>query len=230
MFNQNLRYILPTFILVIFSVAGVFAQTGKSGDENPDTVPPKKEGVMRVGVLLPKVSLNNVSKKIDPAVAVQNTFAALLNSESIELIPLDASLKALAYKEARDKECDYVLKINLSQKSKKKGNGFFNRILDKSADSAISESTSRIPTGNNVGGSVGREAAVGAGQEVSKVEFKIKKKDEFVLVYELADSKSETVKENSLKAKAEKDDDDVLMPLIEEAANEIAEYLISQNL
>lgn len=227
MFNQNLRHILAVFIFVILFAGGVFAQTAKSGNEDQNVVPPKKEGVKRVGVLLPKVNLNNVSKKIDPAVAVQNTFAALLNSDSIELIPLDASLKALAYKEAQDKECDYVLKINLSQKSKKKGNGFFNRILDKSADSAISESTSRIPTGNNVGGNVGREAAVGAGQEVSKVEFKIKKKDEFVLVYELANPKSKLVRENTLKAKAEKDDDDVLMPLIEEAANEIAEFLIS---
>lgn len=230
MFNKNLRHNITALIFGIFLTVGVSAQTDKSGNGNQDTISPKKEGVTRVGVLLPKVSLNNVSKKVDPAVAVQNTFSALLNSDSIELIPLDASLKALAYKEARDKDCDYVLKINLSQKSKKKGNGFFNRILDKSADSAISESTSRIPTGNNVGGSVGREAAVGAGQEVSKVEFKIKKKDEFVLVYELADPKSKTVRENTLKAKAEKDDDDVLMPLIEEAANEIAEYLISQNL
>lgn len=219
--NTNAITTLVVSLLLIVSLNG---QTNENKKE--DTLPPKKEGVKRIGVLLPKVSLNNVSKKVDPAIAVRNTFATLLNSKSIELVPLDARLNALAFREALDKECDLVLKISLTQKQNKKGGGFLNRILDKTADSAIRESTSKIPAGNNVGGSVGREAAVGAGQEVTEVEFTIKKKDQFILDYELSTTKAKSVIKNSLKATAKKNNDDVLMPLIEKAANEIANFLL----
>jgi hypothetical protein len=221
-FQKILRYVFA----IIFVTAVLVLNLNAQNEDLETPLPPKKAGVKRVGVLLPKVNLNDVSEKVDPAVAIQNTFAALLNSESIELIPLDARLNALALKEALDKECDYILKIDLTQKQKKKGGGFFNRILDKTADSTVSDVTSKVPTSNKIGGDVGRETAVDVGQEINQVEFTISKKDEFILDYELSTPKAKAITKNSLKAKAEKDDDDVLMPLIEKAANEIAEFLL----
>lgn len=226
---KNLRRVFTTMCLTIFLFSGLNAQSIDNANKVQNELSPKKEGVKRIGVLLPKVSLNNVSEDIDPAAAVRDTFIALLGSESFELIPLDARLNALAYREALEKECDFVLKISLKQIQKKKGGGFFNRILDNSADSAITETTTRIPTGGSAPGRVGRETVIGAGQEATKIEFTIGKKDKFVLDYELSKPDAKTLAENSLKTEAEKDNDDVLMPLIEKAANEIAEQLISRS-
>lgn len=216
--------VLATCVLALMVTAaetGIFAQSG----QDPKSLAPKKAGVKRVGVLLPSVTLKNAGDRVDPADAVRDTFGALLNSSSIELIPLEARLTTLAYKEATDKDCDYVLKISLTQSENKKG-GFIDRLLDRSADAAISETTSKIPRSGNVAGSVGREAVVGAGQQVNQIEFAIKKGDQIVLEYRLSTPKVQSVKESSIKVKAQKDNDDVLLPLIEKAAEEIAGFLI----
>ena len=221
--NSNLRLLATASFIIGFAALGLVAQEAK--DSKEDEIGPKKAGVKRVGVLLPNVTLKNAGDRVDPADAVRDTFEALLRSDTIELVPLQARLSALAFREAIDKDCDFVLKITLTQSDNKKG-GFFDRIIDRSADSAISETTSKIPRTGNVAGNVGREAVVGAGQQVSEVEFTIKKGDQLSLEYVLSTPKVKSVKENNLKAKAEKDSDDVLLPLIERAANEIAEFLL----
>lgn len=224
---QQSQNAFSTLVLILLFVLSLGAQTNEN--KKGDTLPPKKEGVKRIGVLLPKVSLNNVSKKVDPAIAVRNTFAALLDSDDIKIIPLKARLSALAFKEAQDKKCDYILKISLIQKKKKKG-GFFNRIIDKTTDSVISDSTSKVPTGGTVGGSAGKEAIVEAGNSIAEVEIEIEKKDQFILDYEITTRATKSVKKNSIKVKAKKDNDKVLMPLIEKAANEIASFVLQGTL
>ncbi len=208
----------------LFCLGAVAQSTADKAGEKVPELQPKKPGVKRVGVLLPTVTLKNAGDKVDPADAVRDTFGALLNSTRIEIVPLEARLTTLAYKEATDKDCDYVLKITLTQSENKKG-GFFDRLIDRSADAAISETTSKIPRSGSVAGSVGREAVVGAGQQVNQIEFAIKKGDQIVLEYRLSTPKVKSVKENSLKVKAQKDNDDFLLPLIESVANEIAEFL-----
>lgn len=220
---KHLRLIATALFVIAFATFGIVGQDAK--DPNQNGLGPKKAGVKRVGVLLPNVTLKNAGDRVDPADAVRNTFEALLSSSSIELVPLDARLSALAYREAIEKQCDYVLKITLTQSENKKG-GFLDRMVDRAADSAIYETTSKIPRTGNVAGNVGRETVVGAGQQVSEVEFTIKKGDQLALEYVLSTPKVKSVKENNLKAKAEKDNDDVLLPLIERAANEIAEFLL----
>ena len=80
---------LAMYLLVLLVVINAQAQS----KETNDLIPTKKVGVTRVGVLLPNVSLKNTSKKVDPAIAIRQTFMSLLNSKTIELIPLNARLK-----------------------------------------------------------------------------------------------------------------------------------------
>lgn len=186
---------------------------------------PKPAGVKRVGVLLPSVSLVDAGDKVDPAEAVRSSLVSLLRSNSFEFLPLEARLNALALKEAADNDCDYVLKVTLTQKPEKKG-GLISKVIDRAADSAITQSTSRIPVGRNVPASVGRESVVGIGQEATQIEFTIRSKDEFTLEFKISTPKGQAAAGNTLKAKASKDNDEVLIPLIERAANEIAEFLL----
>ena len=79
--------------------------------------------------------------------------------------------------------------------------------MDKSADSAITEATAKIPTGNSIGGSAGKEAVVGVGEEATQIEFTIKKKDEFTLKYNLSRSKAKVIVTKTIKIKAKKNDE-----------------------
>lgn len=182
----------------------------------------KKPGAKRIGVLMPVVELELKSEKVDPADAVADAFIALLASDSVEFVRLDGRSSLTAYKEARDKQCDFVLKISLVQKKAKQGGSVFDRLIDRSSDSAVSEATRKIPAGRNVPGTVGREASVGASQEVTKLEITIKMRDTFVLSYTLLTPKPATISEKSFSANAKKDNDEVMLPLIEKAAEHIA--------
>ncbi len=216
-----------SFYLLIAVFLAVSAGTGTAqpGSEKTAALKVKPAGVKRIGVLLPTVSLVNAGDRVDPAEAVRSSLVSLLRSSSFEFLPLEARLNALALKEAADNDCDYVLKVTLTQKPEKEG-GLLSKVIDRAADSAITQTTSRIPMGKNVPASVGRESVVGIGQEATQIEFTIRSKDEFILEFKMSTPKGQAAAGNTLKAKATKDNDDVLIPLIEKAADEIASFLL----
>lgn len=185
----------------------------------------KKSGTKRIGLIMPNVELELKSEKVDPAEAVADAFISLLGSETLEFVRLEGRSSLTAYKEARDKQCDFVLKISLAQKKAKQGGNVFDRLIDRSSDSAVSEATRKIPVGRGVPGTVGREASIGASQEVTKLEITIRNKDTFALSYALLTPKPTLVSEKSFSANAKKDNDEVLLPLIEKAAAYIAASL-----
>lgn len=104
----------------------------------------------------------------------------------------------------------------------------FGRILEGATDRAITSTASNIPYGGSVGEQVARDAAVRATYEVAALNIQINKKDEFTLEYSLVGADSAAVLQKTSKRKADTDGEDVITPMIEAAANEVATAILKQ--
>lgn len=160
--------------------------------------PPKKSGVIRIGLILPKVQLT-AGDAAQAAETLRKSFAGYLTGPTIEVIPLSARLLYDALNEARQMQCDYVLSASMSVK--KGGGSMFGRAIGNIA----AATTGQIPGSDS--GATGNS---------------IKAKDEVSLEYKLDRLEtSKTVLSNTAKAKAKSDGEDILTPLVETSAQAI---------
>ena len=174
---------------------------------------PKKEGAIRIGVVMSKAQMSDGVPATQSAEAVRNTFIGYLNGPSIEVVALNARLPEQAIEEARQSQCDYILYSGLTQK--KGGGGMFGKVIGNVAGAAGSV----IPYGGGAGEVAARTAATTAIYTTAAIATSIKAKDELTLEYKLqttADQK--TVVSNTSKAKAKSDGEDVITPMIQTAA------------
>lgn len=171
----------------------------------------KKPGVIRLGMTTTKAGA--VGENVDAAelaAAVQNTLAAYIKAPDLELVALEADSPAAIDREAKQKECDFVV---YSVVSHKKGGGGFGKMFGKALGNMIP-----------VGGSTG---AVIAGQVASTVimaasmSATTKAKDEITLEYKLQAPGGALAAGTILKAKAKQNGEDIITPLIEQAAQAI---------
>ncbi len=199
---------------------------GSAGDTDSDS----GTKIIRIGVLMPKVQLTEAKGEVEPEVALRNTYAALLNSDQFEIIALDSRLTSLALDEAKKKSCDYILNVDLAQEAKKSGSGLFGKVLRDTGNRATSETASKVPwgggTGERIAGTTARSAILNTGYTMSNMSVEIKKNDKFTLDYNLtATATGDVFHTNKLEAKAKKNNDPVLMELIEESANDLVTVL-----
>ena len=173
---------------------------------------PKREGVSRIGVVMPRAQMTS-GDSAQAAAALRNTFASYLNSPNIELVALNARLPSQALEEAKQSGCDYVLYSTLTQK--KGGGGMFGKALGNIASSAIGH----LPGGSNAGEAAARSVAVTSVYTAADVSRTVKSKDELTLEYKLesTDAARPGVA-SSAKAKAKSDGEDIFTPLVEKAA------------
>ena len=218
--------------VLVFTFLFSLAVTGLSQTAGGEVVTGNRGSkVIRVGVVMPKVDIKATEGEVAPGEALRATYAALLNSEVIELIALDSKLATLALTEAAKHECDYILNLSLNQIVKKSGGGLFGRVLRDAGNQATYEASSKVPYGGNAGTRVARRTArstiINTGYTMSNMSVKVKKNDKFVLNYGLMTAKGKTVSDKEYKAKAKKKNDDkILMGLIESSANDIAKFII----
>jgi hypothetical protein len=211
----------------VLAVSGIgFAQTaGGTDGGDPGTK------VIRVGVLMPDVDIQAAEGEVSPGEALRSTYAALMNSESIELIALESKLTSLAIDEAVKNECDYILNLSLKQIVKKSGGGLFGRVLRDAGNQATYEASSKVPYGGNTGTRIARTTVrstiINTGYTMSNMSVAIKKNDKFTLNYGLVTVEGRTASTKEYEAKAKSSNDDTLiMGLIETSANDIAKYII----
>lgn len=177
---------------------------------------PKREGVIRIGLVLPKVQMS-AGDTAQAAEAVRSNFASYLKTPSVEVIPLSARLASAAAEEARQSECDYVLHVSMSVK-KGGGGSMFGRAIGNIAGSAAGH----IPGGGSASTAAARSAAIGGVYTTATIVSSIKAKDEVTLEYKLEPANAANKRlANTAKAKASRDGEDVLTGLIEKAAAEV---------
>jgi hypothetical protein len=186
----------------------------KAASNSSAIIGAKKSGVVRLGVVPVKTESVGEGMNADElSAAVKNSLAEYLKGTNVELVQIDAKLPRQIKAEAEQKGVNYVIYATVSHK---KGGGF-GKFLSKAAPifaDAIPGATS----------SVAGNTAIYAGKEVinSAVDAaqNVKAKDELTL-----DIRMETagagVLGKQFKAKAKSDGEDIISPLIEQAAQAI---------
>lgn len=175
-----------------------------------NTVPAKREGVIRFGV--PVAKTGNVAEWMNAqnlAAAVQNTLVQNLKSTNVEAIVIEATGAAIQA-EAQQKQCDYVVFATVSHK---KGGGGFGSMLSSSVGQIAS----------NVGYGSGTAAAIATNTVVAAtVAQNIKAKDELTLDVRLERPGSTTPSfAQTFKGKAKSAGEDIITPVSQQAAQAI---------
>lgn len=166
----------------------------QSKSSNTTAVGAKKEGTIRIGMA--GVKTGTVGEGLNAqelAAAIQNTLGEYLKGSRVELVTLEATPAAAQDAEAREKQCDFVLYATVSHK---KGGGGFG--MFKSIAPIVS---SVIPAAGGTGGG-------------------IKPKDEITLDIKLQNGSTAALTKQ-YKAKAKSAGEDIISPLIEQAAQAI---------
>ncbi len=191
-------------------------QTNTAANKQPGA---KKEGTIRIG--LAGVKTGAVGEGInaqDLAGAVQNTLGEYLKGSKVELVPLDAKLASALDGEAKEKDCDFVLLTTVAYKKGGSGFGMF-----KSVAPMFSNIVPVASTAGAIAGTVASTAVITAATATANV----KAKDEMSLEFNLRQpSGNAPPVSKQLKMKAKSAGEDILSPMIEQAAQTIIDTVI----
>jgi hypothetical protein len=154
------------------------------------------------------------------ASAVRELFVSFLSGPTIQPLSLVARLPSQAVLEARQKDCGQVLIASVSRK--RSSGSQFAGMLGRAAETAAW----RVPYDAGVGGAVASSVAIAGGQAISNLASDTRQKDEIELGYRVGAPESVVdAKAQSVKAKAKVDREDLLTPLVEHAAQDIASII-----
>ncbi len=208
----------PPQVKDLESVRGQVAQTPASNipveEPGADTVGVKKPGTIRIGLARVKVAAATENlPAAELAEALRNTLADQLNRNNIEVVVLESELPSEAEPEARNLDCDAVL---YAVATHKKGGGGFGGMFGK----VIAPGLGNLggAGAGNVASTVAVEATRAAIITAASVAAKIKDKDEISLTVELTGPGSASSVRKQYKRKARSNGEDIITPLMEEAA------------
>lgn len=193
----------------------------------PPAPPPKT----KICLVLPKAQLGQGTSGADVAEPVRTTLTAYLGGPATELIPLSARIPIQIDAEAQAMACDYVLYSSVTQK---KGGGF-GKLLSAAAPIATMAGGMGSMGGNYgamvAGQAVAQAATTAAAQSAQQeamealngaAKSNIKKGDQITLEYKLVKpGVAEPIVAQSTVAKAKESGEDLVSPLIEQAATQV---------
>jgi hypothetical protein len=134
-----------------------------------------------------------------------------LNGPGLEIVPMTAMLPTQIDAESKEKTCDYILYSSVTQK--KSGGMSFLKVATMAS--------SLTPIGAMAGATRAATAAAGtaAVAQAATVSSVVKAKTEYTLTYKLmAAGNPSPVLSSAATAKAKSDGEDVMTPLIQQAA------------
>jgi len=207
-------------------------QPGGSQIAAPQALGPKAPGKIRIGVAPPDAQVgqgNNAGA--DYSTPIRNAEIALMSGPAIEIAALDSHIAMQLQAEAQQKQCDFILFSSVAVKHSSGGGfGKFAKFGGMAA--------SMTPMGAMAHGMGGAVAAQTAGMAASQIaqqqaqqqamsqlsafNGQIKSKDDVTVQYQLVPTgQSSPVLQNSLQGKAKSDGEDVLTPLLQQAATTV---------
>jgi hypothetical protein len=199
--------------------ANVKSMANSQAAQPASEVGAKKQGVVRLGLAAVKTgSVGEGLSAADLAAAVQNTLADYLKSPSVELVQIEAKLPSQVDAEARQKECDFVIYANVSHRKGGGGGGFgmFSKVVAPAVGQVGIGHTGSVA--GNIAGQVATTAIVSAGSMSASV----KQKDELTLDVSLQKpGSSNPSASRQFKSKAKSAGDDIITPVVEQAAQMI---------
>ncbi len=175
----------------------------------------KKPGVIRIGIMQPKADMGNGQMGTSAGDPVRTLEEQYLSGPKVEIVKLGAMLPVQATAEAKVLACDYILTSSLSQK---KGGGFGNlRTL-----TTVASMVPGIGMATRAGSMVAQAAAATAVAAASQASAGVKAKNEVTFEYNLTLlSSGAKVLGTAQKAKAQSDGQDVITPMVQQAATDI---------
>lgn len=198
----------------------------------PQALGAKAPGKIRIGVAPAQAQLGQGSNAGgDYGAPIRNSIILLMSGPAVEITALDSHIPIQVQAEAQQKECDYILYSSVVVKHQSGGGGFGKFMK------AAGPMSSMIPMAGMAGGAGGMIAGQAAGaaaqiaaqsaqeqamNQLAGFNGQIKSKDDVSVDYRLVPAGQEQPKlAASLKGKAKTDGEDVLTPLIEQAATTI---------
>lgn len=152
--------------------------------------------------------------------AVRESFTAYLTGPTLGVASLTARLASQAREEARLAGCGYVLFTTLKHARKEGGGGFLGRLAGSAVESGAREMTG---VAHSATVRVAAGAAAGAAASAARnMANDVKQRDELTLEYRLEGADGGVLVKGGGKRRAKSDGEDLLTPLVEEAAEKIA--------
>ena len=197
----------------------------------PQALGPKAPGKIRIGVAPPDAQLgqgNNAG--VDYSTPIRNAEVALMSGPAVEIAALDSHIAMQLQAEAQQKQCDFILFSSVAVKHS--SGGGFGKFMKMAAP--VASMTPMGAMGRGMGGAVAAQAAGAAASaaamsaqqqamnQLSGFNGQIKSKDDVTVQYQLVPTGQTTPRaQNSLQGKAKSDGEDVLTPLLQQAANAV---------
>ena len=178
----------------------------------------KKPGVVRLGVVAPQARMGQAEgADLSVAEPIRSLIMQSLSHPAMEVTPIMAWAPAQIDAEAKQKECGYILYSSISQK-KAGGTGLLNKAMPMAnliPMVAVAKSASSVLSTAMTAASGAQAAQAAASSAASSV----KAKNEVTFEYKLmAPGSTAPVLANTAKLKARADGDDVILPLVQQAA------------
>jgi hypothetical protein len=205
----------------------------------PQALGPKAPGKIRIGVAPAQAQLGQGNDaQNDYGTPVRNSIIYLMNGPSVEIAALDSRLPMQVQAEAQQKQCDYILMSGVTIKHS--GSGGFGKFM-KAGNLAASmtpigmmahsagaiAATQAATMATQAATQMATQAAMQAAEQAAKGQLsglngQVKNKDDVTVEYQLYPTgQNNAVLANTLKGKAKTDGEDVLTPLIQQAANSV---------
>jgi hypothetical protein len=216
-------------VAVSAALALTLAATSTAGKKAPAPPPPPPK--TKICLVLPKAQLGQGTSGADVAEPVRATLTAYMGGPATELIPLTARIPIQIEAEAQELGCEYVLYSSVTQK---KGGGF-GKMFAAAAPLATMAGGMGAMGGNYgammAGQAVAQAASTAASQSAQQeameqlggaAKSNIKKGDQVTLEYKLMrPGDPSAVVAQSVVAKAKETGEDLVSPLIEQAATAV---------
>jgi hypothetical protein len=211
---------------LLLSVIGLAALTGAPA--LAQNAPPASAAPVRIGIVLPEAQLGQGNSGQDVGEPVRQLIISYMSGPMLELVPLQAKISAQVNAEALQQNCTHVLFTSVEQKKAGKGMG--------SMLSMFGPAAAMLPGLGAMGGASSAMIAGVATQAMSAAAMQsaqedaiasltqaqagsVKARDEISLTYQfVAVAGGKPVLEETLKAKAKENGEDLLRPLVEQVA------------
>ncbi len=195
----------------------------------PQQLGPKAPGKIRIGVAPAVAQMGQGNNaQADFGTPIRNSLVLIMGGPAVEVVGLDSHLPIQLQAEAQQKECDFILYSAVEVKHGNAGGlaGFMKKaspitnmtpvgMMAKAGSMAAAAQTAAQMASS-------MSAQQQAANQMAQFNGQIKSKDDVSISYQLFAPGQEKAKlENTLKGKAKTDGEDVLTPLIQQAANTI---------
>lgn len=207
---------------LVLSFLGLAAMPGASALAQ-DAAP-----AVRIGIVLPKAQLGQGNTGQDVAEPVRQLIMSTMAGPALEIVALQARVPAQVEAEALSQSCTHVLYTSVVQKKGSKGMGGLLSMMGPAASMLPGMGALGGASGAMVAGVATQVAAQAAMQSAQQDAINslmqtqagsVKARDEIALTYQFVSlDGAKPPLENTLKAKAKEDGEDLLGPLVEQLA------------